>query len=81
MGEGSPPPAGEPRRGPPPAAGAGGRPDAWIDQLPPEAQERVRRTLERLGPEVAAKVHRMTSEERREFFRQLRERAQQQSQN
>lgn len=81
MGEGSPPPAGEPRRGPPPAAGAGGRPDAWIDQLPPEAQERVRRTLERLGPEAAAKVHRMTPEERREFFRQLRERAQQQSQN
>lgn len=63
----------------PGAAAAGST--AWIDQLPPEAQERVRRTLERLGPEAAAKVHKMTSDERRAFFQQLRaQREQQQSQ-
>jgi hypothetical protein len=38
----------------------------------------VRRTLERLGPEQTAKVHRMSPEERRVFFQQLRQRAQQQ---
>ncbi len=54
-----------------PAAAAAGS-AAWIDQLPPEAQERVRRTLERLGPEAAAKVHKMTPDERRTFFQQLR---------
>ena len=63
-----------------PAAAAAGS-TAWIDQLPPEAQERVRRTLERLGPEAAAKVHKMTPDERRAFFQQLRaQREQQQSQ-
>jgi membrane fusion protein, multidrug efflux system len=63
-----------------PGAAANGS-TAWIDQLPPEAQERVRRTLERLGPEVAAKVHKMTPDERRAFFQQLRaQREQQQSQ-
>ena len=63
-----------------PAAATAGS-TAWIDQLPPEAQERVRRTLERLGPEAAAKVHKMTSDERRAFFQQLRaQREQQQSQ-
>ena len=54
-------------------AGAG-----WIDQLPPEAQERVRMTLERLGPEVTAKVHKMSPDERRAFFQQLRAQRQQQ---
>jgi hypothetical protein len=34
--------------------------------------------LQRLGPEVAAKVHKMTPEERRAFFQQLRARSQQQ---
>ncbi len=65
---------------PAPGAAAAGS-TAWIDQLPPEAQERVRRTLERLGPEAAAKVHKMTPDERRAFFQQLRaQREQQQSQ-
>ena len=64
---------------PPTAAGSGSA--AWIDQLPPEAQERVRRVLERLGPEAAAKVHKMTPDERRAFFQQLRaQREQQQNQ-
>ena len=72
----APPPA------PPSAPGAAAAGStAWIDQLPPEAQERVRRTLERLGPEAAAKVHKMTPDERRAFFQQLRaQREQQQSQ-
>ena len=67
---------------PPPApATADAGPSAWIDQLPPEAQERVRRTLERIGPEAAAKVHKMTPDERRAFFQQLRaQREAQQSQ-
>ncbi len=66
---------------PPAPAGPGAGSTAWIDQLPPEAQERVRRTLERIGPEAAAKVHKMTPEERRAFFQQLRaQREQQQSQ-
>ncbi len=60
----------------PPSASAGSA--AWIDQLPPEAQERVRRVLERLGPEAAAKVHKMTSDERRAFFQQLRAQREQQ---
>jgi multidrug efflux system membrane fusion protein len=61
----------------PAAPPAGGRPDAWIDSLPPEFQERIRRTLERIGPEQAAKVHKMSPEERRAFFQQLRQRQQQ----
>lgn len=55
-----------------PAARAGAS-DAWIDQLPPEAAERVRRTLERLPPDVQQRVHAMSPEERRAFFQQLRE--------
>lgn len=55
-----------------PAAKAGAS-DAWIDQLPPEAAERVRRTLERLPPDVQQRVHAMSPEERRAFFQQLRE--------
>ncbi len=65
-------PASRPPAAPPPAAAAGAGSSAWIEQLPPEAQERVRRTLERLGPEAAAKVHKMTPDERRAFFQQLR---------
>ena len=65
---------------PPAPAGPGAGSTAWIDQLPPEAQERVRRTLERIGPEAAAKVHKMTPEERRAFFQQLRAQREQQSQ-
>ena len=65
----------------PAAAAAGSGSTAWIDQLPPEAQERVRRTLERIGPEAAAKVNNMTADERRAFFQQLRaQREQQQNQ-
>ena len=67
----APPPAGA---GAPPGAGS----SAWIDQLPPEAQERVRMTLQRLGPEVAAKVNKMSQDERRAFFQQLRAQRQQQ---
>ena len=59
-----------------PAAGAGS--SAWIDQLPPEAQERVRRTIERIGPEAAAKLNKMTPDERRAYFQQLRAQSQQQ---
>jgi membrane fusion protein, multidrug efflux system len=51
---------------------------AWIDQLPPEAAERVRRTLERLPPEQVQKVHAMSPEERRAFFQKLREQRRQQ---
>ena len=51
---------------------------AWIDQLPPDAQARVRSTLERLGTEAAAKVHKMSPDERRAFFQQLRAQRQQQ---
>ncbi len=54
---------------------------AWISQLPPEAQERVRMVLERIGPEMAAKVHKMSPEERRAFFQQLRAQAQRQQQD
>jgi membrane fusion protein, multidrug efflux system len=78
----TPAPITAPPTAPPPAptaAGAGSA--AWIDQLPPEAQERVRRTLERIGPEAAAKVHKMTPDERRAFFQQLRAQREQQQQN
>ncbi len=51
---------------------------AWIDNLPPEAQERVRAVMSRLPPEEAARVNKMTADERRAFFQQLRERRQQQ---
>ncbi len=58
---------------PAPAAATGAaRPDAWIDNLPPQAQDRVRGALERMGPEAAAKVHKMSPEERREFFQKMR---------
>ena len=57
--------AAEPRKAPataaaggaPSPAAAGARPDAWIDNLPPPAQDRIRAALERMGPEAAAKVH------------------------
>lgn len=51
---------------------------AWIDSLPPEAQERVRAVMSRLSPEEAARVNKMSGDERRAFFQQLRERRQQQ---
>ncbi len=51
---------------------------AWIDNLPPEAQERARAMMSRLPPEEAARVNKMTGDERRAFFQQLRERRQQQ---
>ena len=70
-----------PAAAPPAPAGAAAGSTAWIDQLPPEAQERVRRALERIGPEAAAKVNKMSADERRAFFQQLRaQREQQQSQ-
>lgn len=69
-------PAQAPAQGTAPAAAAGN--SAWIDQLPPEAQDRVRATMQRLGPEVAAKVGKMSPEERRAFFQQLRAQRQQQ---
>ena len=56
----------------------GGGNAAWIDQLPSEAQERVRMVLQRIGPEAAARVHKMSPEERRAFFQQLRAQAQRQ---
>jgi membrane fusion protein, multidrug efflux system len=62
----------------PPGAAPGTASSAWIDQLPPEAQARVRTTLERIGPEAAAKVNKMTPDERRAFFQQLRAQRQQQ---
>ena len=63
---------------PPAGAAPGAGSSAWIDQLPPEAQARVRGVLERLGPEAAAKVNKMTPDERRAFFQQLRAQRQQQ---
>ena len=51
---------------------------SWIDNLPTEAQDRVRNMMSRLPPEEAAKVNKMSPEERRAFFQQMRERRQQQ---
>ncbi len=51
---------------------------SWIDQLPPEAQDRVRAMMSRLPPEEAARVNKMTPDERRAFMQQMRERRQQQ---
>ncbi len=62
----------------PAAATPGAGSSAWIDQLPPDAQARVRSVLERIGPEAAAKVNKMTPDERRAFFQQLRAQRQQQ---
>jgi len=59
-----------------PAAGSN-----WIDNLPPEAQDRARNMMSRLPPEEAAKVNKMSPDERRAFFQQMRERRQQQQQN
>ena len=63
-------------------AAKSGAPSAsgWIDNLPPEAQERVRAVMARLPPEEAARVDKMSPDERRAFFQQLRERRQQQRQ-
>ncbi len=63
---------------PPAGAAPGAGSSAWIDQLPPEAQERVRRMIERIGPEAAAKLNKMTPDERRAYFQQLRAQSQQQ---
>ena len=65
--------ASAPAAAPAPGAAAAGASAAWIDQLPPEAAERVRRTLERLPPDVQQRVHAMSPQERRDFFQQLRE--------
>ena len=54
---------------------------SWIDNLPPEAQDRARAMMSRLPPEEAARVNRMTADERRAYFQQMRERRQQQQQN
>ena len=62
----------------PAATPSGGSGAGWIDSLPPEAQERVRAVMSRLPPEEAARVNKMSQEERRAFFQQLRERRQQQ---
>ena len=62
----------------PATATPGAGSSAWIDQLPPDAQARVRGVLERIGPEAAAKVNKMTPDERRAFFQQLRAQRQQQ---
>ena len=51
---------------------------SWIDNLPTEAQDRVRNMMSRLPPEEAAKVNKMSPEERRALFQQMRERRQQQ---
>ena len=59
-----------------PAAGAN-----WIDNLPPEAQDRMRNIMSRLPPEEAVKVNKMSPDERRAYFQQMRERRQQQQQN
>ena len=72
-----------PAAGAPPAAPATTPPGApaassWIDNLPPEAQDRVRAVMGRLPPEEAARVNKMTPDERRAFFQQMRERRQQQ---
>jgi membrane fusion protein, multidrug efflux system len=60
----------------PSASGTGA--STWIDNLPPEAQDRARNMMSRLPPEEAAKVNKMTQDERRAFFQQMRERRQQQ---
>ena len=54
---------------------------SWIDNLPPEAQDRARAMMARLPPEEASRVNTMTPDERRAFFQQMRERRQQQQQN
>lgn len=51
---------------------------SWIDNLPLEAQDRARAMMARLSPEEAARVNKMTQDERRAFFQQMRERRQQQ---
>ena len=53
---------------------------SWIDNLPPEAQDRVRAMMSRLPPEEAARVNKMSPDERRAFMQQMRERRQQQNQ-
>ena len=63
------------------ATGAASAGSGWIDNLPPEAQDRARAMMGRLPPEEAARVNKMTPDERRAFFQQMRERRQQQQQN
>ena len=59
-----------------PAAGSN-----WIDNLPPEAQDRARNMMSRLPPDEVARVNKMSPDERRAFFQQMRERRQQQQPN
>lgn len=60
----------------PASAGAvnGSKPDpaAWIDQLPPEVQERVRRMTEKMSPQEVEALGKMGPEERRAYFQKLR---------
>ena len=63
------------------ATGAASSGSGWIDNLPPEAQDRARAMMGRLPPDEAARVNKMTPDERRAFFQQMRERRQQQQQN
>ncbi len=65
---------------PPATSAAAPSASAWIDNLPPEAQDRARAMMGRLPPEEAARVNKMTQDERRAFFQQMRERRQQQQQ-
>jgi membrane fusion protein, multidrug efflux system len=79
----TPDPAAQPAPGrpaTPPAASGGSAASSWIDNLPPEAQDRVRAVMGRLPPEEAARVNKMSPDERRAFFQQMRERRQQQMQ-
>ena len=62
----------------PTGASSGGSGAGWIDNLPPEAQDRARAMMSRLPPDEAARVNKMTQDERRAFFQQMRERRQQQ---
>ena len=65
----------------PPGTAGGSGSSSWIDNLPPEAQDRARAMMSRLPPEEAARVNKMTADERRAYFQQMRERRQQQQQN
>ena len=62
----------------PPAPSAAPAGASWIDNLPPEAQDRARNMMSRLQPDEATKVNKMSPEERRAFFQQMREKRQQQ---
>jgi membrane fusion protein, multidrug efflux system len=74
----SAPPAAPATTEKPPGPTAAPATSSWIDNLPPEAQDRARAMVSRLPPEEAARVNKMTQDERRAFFQQMRERRQQQ---